>query len=380
MIVERFLQWARTAPVARRAEAAQALARAYLDSPLQPEQRDQVEAAMTVLLDDGAAEVRLALAEELAEHDHAPHHIILSLASDSPPIAGIVAERSPLILDSELVDMIGAGEESVQIAIARRPFLSRAVSAALAEVGTATACAALVANPGARVPRFSLDRVVERYGDEPALRLTLLDRDDLPADVRQNLVARLAGSLRDLIVQRDWLPPDRAETVTREARDRATIASAFEAPTDHMPALVARLLGAGELTPSFLIRAAVSGQTLLFETALAALASVPRERVGALIASGRASSLKALIERAGLPMATYPAFAATFEVMRKGEGGHDPGSEYRRATHLIDAIVSRYAQRRDRELDQILALLRRFAVEAKRAAARDFAREMMEAA
>jgi uncharacterized protein (DUF2336 family) len=380
MIVERFLQWARTAPVDRRAEAAQALARAYLTSPLTPEQREQVDAAMTVLLDDSAAEVRLALAVELAPAECAPHHIILSLAADKPWIAALVAEHSPLILDSELVDMIGAGEEAVQVAIARRPFLSRAVSAALAEVGSAAACTALASNTGARTPRFSLDRIVERHGDDPELRLALLDRDDLPADVRQTLLARLTRSLRDLLVDREWLPAERADTVTREARERATISAAFEAPAEHMPALVARLMRAGELTPAFLIRAAASGQTLLFETALAALAGAPRERVGALIASGRASNLKALIERAGLPAATYPAFAAAFEVLRSGDGAVDAGSEYRRATQLIDAIVNRYQKRPDRELDQILALLRRFATEAKRAAARDFAREMMEAA
>jgi len=39
-IVERFLQWAQTAPVCRRTEAAAALARAYLLSPLDPDQRE----------------------------------------------------------------------------------------------------------------------------------------------------------------------------------------------------------------------------------------------------------------------------------------------------------------------------------------------------
>ncbi len=380
MVVERFLHWARTASARRRCEAAHALACAYLLSPLRPEQRDQVEAAMTVLLDDPAASVRQALAEALAADEHAPHHIILALAADRPQIAAIIAERSPLILDSELVDLIGTGGEEVQAAVARRPFLSRAVAAALAEVGSEAACIALVSNPGARVPRFSLDRIVERHGDAPELRQTLLARRGLPADVRQNLLARLAESLRALIVQKDWLPPERAEALTREARERATIDAAFEAPADQMPALVGRLMQNGELTPALLIRAAASGQTLLFETALAALARAPRERVAALIASGRASNLKALVESAGLPSRMFPAFAAAFEVMRSGEAVMNPGSEYRRATQLIDAIVNRYQRRPDRELDQILGLLRRFAGEAKRAAARDFAREMMEAA
>lgn len=380
VIVERFLLWARTAPVARRSEAAAALARAYLFSSLNEDQRDQVEAAMTVLLDDGAPEVRFALAEELGASDLAPHHIILSLAADRPAIAGIVVERSPLILDSELVDLIAGRDEAIQCAAARRPYVSRAVSAALSEVGSAPACLALLHNGGARVPRFSFDRIIERHGDCPELRSSLLDRDDLPLDIRQTLLARLTASLRDLVVEHAWLTPARADLVTRDARDRATIEAAFEAPADSMPSLVRHLLDAGELTPAFLIRAAASGQTLLFETALAMLANVPQARVSALIASGRISTLIALLQRSGLSPATFPAFSAAAEVLRSAAAGNDTRSDYRRATHIIDAIVSRYGQRRDRELDVILQLLRGFATEAKRAAARGYAQQILEAA
>jgi uncharacterized protein (DUF2336 family) len=379
-LVERFLQWARTAPVSRRTDAAHALARAYLVSPLTQDQRDRVEAAMTFLLDDGASEVRLALADALAASEQAPHHIILSLAADRPPIAAVVAELSPLILDSELVDMIATREEEVQAAIARRPFVSRALAAAIAEVGCLMACLTLLGNEGARVPRFSLDRIVERHGDRAELRNILLERDDLPLDVRQALLARLTASLCDLVVSREWMSAERAEAVTRDARERATIAAAFEAPAADMPALIERLIAAKELSPAFLIRAAASGQTLLFEAALARLARMPQPRVRALLASGRESGLKALFEKAGLPAKTFPAFIAAIEVIRGGDAAATPASDYRRATQLIDAIVTRYERRQDRELDQILALLRHFATEAKRAAARGFAQQVLEEA
>ncbi len=79
------------------------------------------------------------------------------------------------------------------------------------------------------------------------------------------------------------------------------------------------------------------------------------------------------MQRAKLPKKTFPVFAAAIDVIR--EGGADTGEsgDYRRATRLIDAIVTRYQKRQDRELDQILALLRRFARDAKRAAARGYA-------
>jgi uncharacterized protein (DUF2336 family) len=379
-VVDQFLNWARKAPVAGRAGAARALARAYLTSDLAPEERDHVETAMTVLLDDPAVEVRLVLAGSLARSEHAPQHIIMTLAGDAEPVALLVAEYSPVILDSELVDMVAMRGETMQIAIASRLFVSRAVSAAIGEVATASACRALISNRGARVPRFSLDRIVTRHGNDPELRLALLERQDLPLDVREVLLGKLAEALRDLVVSHGWTTPERASAVTNDARECATIAASFEAPADNLPALVAQLIEGKALTPAFLIRAVAAGQTLLFETALSMLAKVPQERVAALVASGRSASLRALLQKASLPQKTFPAFAAAVDVIRKGDPHVGGESDYRRATHIIDAIVSRIQRRPDRELDVILALLRRFARDAKRVAARDYAEQVRQAA
>ena len=379
-IVERFLHWARTAPVARRCDAAEALARGYLVSPMTPQERDDVEAAMTVLLDDPAPEVRQALAGVLAESDLAPHHVILALAADAPAIATIVVERSPVILDSELVELLGSRDSAVHAAIARRPYVSRAVCAAISEVACVEVCRELVGNSSARLPRFSLDRMIERHGDDALFRAMLLERDDLPLGARQLLLARLSSSLRSLMVDKEWLPAERAEAVTRDARERATIAVALSAASDEVAALVDQLIGAGQLTPALLMRAAVSGHSDLFEAALAALATIPRHRVRAIIGGGRNSSLQALLQKAGLPDKMHPAFAAAVKVLRNTGGSAGPASDYRRATSLIDAVVSDYQRRRDRETDHILALLRRFAAEAKRSAARGYAHQLLQAA
>jgi uncharacterized protein (DUF2336 family) len=324
--------------------------------------------------------VRLVLAEALCRTDKAPAHIIMALAGDAEPIALTVAEHSPVVLDSELVDMVAVRGETMQIAIASRPFVSRAVSAAIGEVGTAAACRALVVNRGARVPRFTLDRIVARHGDCPELRLALLERRDLPLDVRETLLGKLAEALRDLIVAHQWTTPERAAAVTQDARECATIAASFEAPADSIPALIHQLIDGKALTPAFLIRAVAAGQTVLFESALSALAKIPRPRVSALIASGRPANLRALLQKAELPQKTFPAFAAAIDVIRKGEALNGGDNDYRRATYLIDAIVARYQQRQDRELDQILALLRRFARDAKRSAVRGYVEQLKDAA
>ena len=138
-----FLVWSRSASASRRAEAAAALARAYLYDDLEHAARANIETAMTVMLDDAAPTVRFALADALANNGRAPRHVILSLSVDQTEIAAVVLSRSPVLLDSELVDLVGAMNEPLQIAVASRPRLSAGVSAAITELGTDGACATL---------------------------------------------------------------------------------------------------------------------------------------------------------------------------------------------------------------------------------------------
>src|SRR5438093_9252075 len=106
MIVRHFLQWVRTASAGQRADATSALARAYLYSDLSADDRMAAEGAMIMLLDDPSPLVREALAQTLAVAAEAPPAVILALAGDQPEIAGVVLERSPLLLDADLVDMV----------------------------------------------------------------------------------------------------------------------------------------------------------------------------------------------------------------------------------------------------------------------------------
>lgn len=94
MIVRRFMNWARTASAAQRAEAAAALARVYLITDLEPAEREEADLALTGLLDDPSPLVRRALAEAFASAPDAPHHIVLGLADDQSDISSIVLGRS----------------------------------------------------------------------------------------------------------------------------------------------------------------------------------------------------------------------------------------------------------------------------------------------
>ncbi|SHF30739.1 Uncharacterized conserved protein, DUF2336 family [Kaistia soli DSM 19436] len=380
MIVRQFLEWLETAPAGRRAEAAHAMARAYLYSEVDSEARADMEAAMTVLLDDPATEVRYALADALAVDARAPRHIILTLAGDHIDIAGLVLTCSPTFIDPELVDIVAAADGARQAAIAARLPVSRAVAAAIAEVGEAEACMALLDNPDSSIAAISLARLAERHGEDASIRDRLLERADLPPDIRQMLIRRLGDRLGAFVAAKAWIAPDRARFVTRDACERATIAIAAESATEDLGALVEHLRVTGQLTTALLLRAVCAGNIDLFEAALAILSRIPEGRVAGLVRSGRPAALRAIYKKAGLPASAFDAFAAAIETAREAAREAQPVGRHALARRTVERVMERYRAITDGEANELLAMLRRYAAEEARESARAVARAVRSAA
>jgi uncharacterized protein (DUF2336 family) len=370
MIVRHFLQWVRSAPAAERAEATANLARAYLYSDLSPDDRAAAEGALIMLLDDPSPLVRSELARALAFSEHAPPAVIHGLAADQPEIATWVLEHSVLLVDADLVDAVAVGDSEVQMAIASRADLPCAVSAAVAEVGAAEACLVLVENLSAQIAPFSFDRIAARFGHLPVIRESLMVREDLPAATRHQLVAKLSETLVSLVTVRAWLDEGRAQRVAREACEKATVTlAASSAPTEVRP-LIRHLRESGQLTAGLVLRALLSGNVAMFEEALADLSGMPLARVSALVHERGGAGFRALFDRAGLPVTTYPAFREAVEAMREGGFVSDIGGASRLKRRMVERVLTRCADMSGVDIEPLMTLLRRFAAEAARDEAR----------
>jgi uncharacterized protein (DUF2336 family) len=375
MIVRHFLQWVRTAQAAERAEATGALARAYLYSDLTRDDRIAAEGAMIMLLDDPSPLVRQSLAEALAFSCDAPPAVILALAADQPDIATLVLEHSPLLLDADLVDAVGAGCAVLQSAIARRVGLPRSVAAAIAEVGAPEACLTLIES-AAEIPAFSIDRIVERHGHLGAIREALFMHRDLSCAARQALVVKLSQTLAGFVVARDWLEETRAQRIAQEACEKATVMLAATSANEISP-LIRHLRATGQLTAGLILRALLSGNASFFEQALAELSGQPLGRVSALVHDRRGAGFKAIYDRAGLPAALYPAFGAAVTAM--GEGGAGSGGAARLKRSMVERVLTSCETIPAGDVEPLLTLLRRYATEAAREEARLFCDELVAA-
>jgi uncharacterized protein (DUF2336 family) len=376
MIVRQFLQWVRNAPPGDRADATSALARAYLHSDLSTDDRAAAEGAMIMLLDDPSPLVRQALAEVFASSQNAPPVIVDALANDQPQVAVPILSRSPLLLEADLIDLVATGHTDAQTAIAGRPLLPRSIAAAIAEVGSAEACLALLENVDAEVAPLSLHRMADRFGHLAAIRENLLVREDLPMTTRQALLSKLSQTLAGFVSARQWLGSEHAELAAKDACEKATVALAAETPYDELAALVTHLCKSGQLTAGMILRGLLSGNVVLFEEALTELSGMPLDRVTSYIHDKNLSGFLALYRKAGLPDGAYPAFREAIAAMRAGIflGGQGNASRLKRG--MVERVLAGCSAEPDAD-DSLLALLRRFAVEAAREEARLFCDDLV---
>lgn len=378
MIVRRFLLWARTASTGHRAEAIAALGRAYLHSNLSEDDRWEAETALTAMLDDRSPVVRRAMAESLASSEDAPRHVIVALASDQPDIATLVLERSPVLLECDLVDLAALGGARAQTSIARRPWVPAGVAAALCEIADPEALLELARNEGAEIGEAAFARLVERHGTDARLREALLARPDLPVHLAQALAAALARVLGDFVVGCGWLSPERAERVIRDARERTTVALSSGSEAGDLERLVGHLRRTGQLTSALILRALLSRDTRFAGAAFAELANLPEARVAAAFRDRGGHGFRALYDRVGLPRTLRPAFEGALAALRQTGGG--AGAEIRLSRLVIRESLAACRSLPPAESGRLIALLRRFEAEAAMDEARRIADEMADEA
>jgi uncharacterized protein (DUF2336 family) len=348
MIVRHFLGWVRTAPAGERAEATRALARAWLFSDMSSDDIAATEGALLMLLDDPSPLVREAMAQVFAYSADAPPAIVRALSVDQPSVALPILQHSPLLIDADLVDIVATGNRDVQCAIAGRENLPTPVCAAIAEVGNADACMALI------------------------------ESHELPAATRLALVAKLSDQLSHFVTARNWLSAERAEIVTSEACERSMVNIAATSHTDDLGALVRHLRETGQLTAGLILRALLSGNGDMFELALIELTGMNAARVSAILQEKNGASLTALLTRAGLPQSTFAAFRAALAASDEiGFAGTIDGAA-RLRRRMVERVLTSCEQDAQ-TTEALMILLRRFETESAREEARLFCDELVAA-
>lgn len=294
-----------------RAAAAQKLCTTIERTPLSEEERAVAAEILRIMAADAAEVVRRALAQTLKASPLVPRDVALKLARDVESVCLPVLAYSPVFTDDDLADIVRLGGPVRQLAIARRPALSRAVTDALARHGAEKPVAAACTNEKADFSEAALQRIIDRFEESERVLTAVAYRKVLPTSVSERLVALVSEEVRAHLVAEHQIPPEVALELAFGAAERATIDLVEQAGrTADVKGFVAHLKTTKKLTASLLLRALAHGHMTFFEWGVAELAGVPHHRTWLMIHDAGPLGLKAIYERAGLPARLFAAFRA----------------------------------------------------------------------
>jgi uncharacterized protein (DUF2336 family) len=282
------------------------------------------EEILPILADDACEMVRRALAVTLKASPAVPRHIALKLARDVDSVSLPILSASPAFTDADLAEIVRVGGPARQVVIAKRSFVSNSVAESIIDHGVRRAIEAVCANDNAEIPEHCLQRVIERFPRVDALLSAVAYRRTLPLSVTEKLVKLVSDTVLDHLVSHHEIPPDIAVAIALGAYERATIDLVDQAGLSGDPArFTSHLKQNDRLTPSLLLRALANGHMAFLEHGLAELARVPHRRARLMIHDAGPLGLRAVYEKADLPMRLYPAFRAGVDAWRalENEGG-----------------------------------------------------------
>jgi len=310
-----------------RAAVAQKLCQTIERAPLTEAEREAAAEILRVMATDAAEMVRRALAVTLKASPLLPRDVALTLARDVESVCLPVLAFSPAFTDDDLADIVRLGGPVRQLAIARRPELARSVTDALARHGSHKAVSAACANDKADFGEAALQRIVDRFQESERVLTAVAYRQTLPMSVSERLVALVGETVREHLVAKHGISPEMAMELAFGATERATVDLVEQAGrTADVKGFVAHLNASNRLTASLLLRALAQGHMTFFEWGVAELAGVPHHRTWLMIHDAGPLGLKAIYERAGLPVRLFAAFRAavdTYHSMEFDGGARD---------------------------------------------------------
>lgn len=338
-----------------RAAAAEKLCGAIATSELSDADRGMAQDILRIMARDMTEMVRRSLAVTLKESAVVPRDVAMYLASDVAAIALPILSFSPAFTDDDLAEVVRLGGPVRQLAIARRPTLTRAVTDVIAESGEEPAVHAACSNPGAEFSEGGLARVLERFERSERVLAAVALRSALPLSIAEKLIGLLAGELRSQLAARYGLAEPAAAEIAELTRERATVDLVDEAGRSaDLQAFVAHLASEGRLTSSLLIRAAAQGQMSFFEWGVAELACVPHHRTWLMIHDAGPLGLRAIYDRAGLPARLYGAFRAAVDTFHALEAEGGPPDIDRFRTAMLQRFLSCPHTMNREDLDYLL--------------------------
>lgn len=266
---------------AARAQIANAVTDLFL--PAAQRLTDQQRALMTDvlgrLLGTVEMEVRRHLVEALSRSPASQPDLEARLASDSIEVARPILERSSVVRNPALMDIVIQCAEEHRMAIALRETVSPPLTEALAERGFKGSeddvLEGLIRTEDPVLSRRAMELLVAESKRNGQFQQPLLTQNDLPADLAHEVYWWVAAALRRHILKTFVIDQAVLDPMLERAVKRAVVEyDDTQSVQSRALQLARRLNELGELTDGFLLRTLRQGRLSLFTAAFAARAKI----------------------------------------------------------------------------------------------------------
>jgi len=266
---------------AARAQIANAVTDLFL--PAAQRLTDQQRALMTDvlgrLLGTVEMEVRRHLVEALSRSPASQPDLEARLASDSIEVARPILERSSVVRNPALMDIVIQCAEEHRMAIALRETVSPPLTEALAERGFKGSeddvLEGLIRTEDPVLSRRAMELLVAESKRNGQFQQPLLTQNDLPADLAHEVYWWVAAALRRHILKNFVIDQAVLDPMLERAAKRAMVEyDDTQSVQSRALQLARRLNELGELTDGFLLRTLRQGRLSLFTAAFAARAKI----------------------------------------------------------------------------------------------------------
>lgn len=252
-------------------------------------------------------EVRKEMALKFASKPKAPLQLLRQLASDEIDIAGPVLANSPILQDRHLQEIITAGKQQHMQAISTRETLSSEVTSDLVDHANDQTLVTLVSNQGARFNRQSMQKMVSRSETVTALQAPLVEHQDLPADLMNEMYLFAEKTVRERILTRNQeIDPKTLEEALAKAKAK-TNEKSEKLPEGYQKArfFIDGLHAKGQLGGTSLIKFERANERLSFTLGLAKLANVDYETIDRVLQRDDVDALALICRGVGFDPAMF---------------------------------------------------------------------------
>lgn len=230
-----------------------------------------------VLAQDRLPTVRALIAQQVKNLDNVPKDIVMTLARDTEAMVSVpVLEFSPLLSETDLVDLISTGVNGEALAaVARRENLTASVSQAIVATEDDLAVPALLANRTAEIGQETMEAIVDAGENHPSWHQPLVERGSLANE----LVIRIASYASERLVEQllqdhDDIDEETKDSLRRSVRDRMQDLKMAWDKSDPEVARAHIFHRDGKLTADTMIVSATRGEETFVLTALSLLSGV----------------------------------------------------------------------------------------------------------